>query len=42
MVAVYKRHDEVALRIIKAGATPHLQDKVNSHQFLLLQLKLMN
>ena len=28
MAAVYKRHDEVALRIIQAGATPHLQDKV--------------
>ena len=30
MAAVYKRHDEVALRIIKGGATPHLQDKVQS------------
>ena len=28
MASVYKRHDEVALRIIQAGATPHLQDKV--------------
>ena len=29
MAAVFQRHDEVSLRIIKAGATPHLQDKVN-------------
>ena len=28
MAAVYKHHDEVALRIIKAGATPDIQDKV--------------
>ena len=34
MVAVYKRHDEVALRVIKAGATPHLQDKVNPQSII--------
>ena len=28
MAAVYKRHKDVALRIIQAGAAPHLQDKV--------------
>ena len=28
MAAVYKRHDDVALRMIEAGATPHIQDQV--------------
>ena len=28
MAAVYKGHEAIALRIIEAGATPHLQDKV--------------
>ena len=36
MAAVYKRHDEVALRIIQAGATPHLQDKVGSYYYSLI------
>ncbi|CAI8035374.1 Ankyrin-3 [Geodia barretti] len=35
MAAVYKRHDEVALRIIQAGATPHLQDKNHTNAILL-------
>ena len=35
MAAVYKRHDEVALRIIQTGATPHLQDKVGSYYYSL-------
>ena len=29
MAAVFKGHDDIALRIIRAGATPHIQDKVN-------------
>ena len=28
MAAVYKHHDDIALRLCEAGATPHLQDKV--------------
>ena len=28
MAAVFKRHDDVALRIITAGAAPAIQDKV--------------
>ena len=28
MAAVYNGHEAIALRIIEAGATPHLQDKV--------------
>ena len=30
MAAVFKGHDDIALRIIRAGATPHIQDKVNN------------
>ena len=29
MAAVYKRFDDVTLRIIEGGATPHLQDNVS-------------
>ena len=29
MEAVDKGHDDIALRIIKAGATPHIQHKVD-------------
>ena len=28
MAAVFNHYDEVALRILKAGATPHIQDNV--------------
>ena len=28
MAAVFKGHNDIALRLITAGATPHLQDKV--------------
>ena len=31
MAAVYKRFDDVALRIIEGGATPHLQDNVRRY-----------
>ena len=43
MAAVYKRHDEVALRIIQAGATPHLQDEVGFyfHESLLIHSSCM-
>ena len=29
MAAVYKSHKDVALRLIEAGATPHIQDAVS-------------
>ena len=31
MAAVLKDYHDVALRIIEAGATPHIQDHVRSH-----------
>ena len=34
MAAVYKGYDDVALRIIQAGATPHLQDKVSVYIYI--------
>jgi ankyrin repeat protein len=36
MEAVDKGHGEIALRIIEAGATPHIQHKVNKTNALLL------
>lgn len=29
MAAVYQHHDKIAMRLIEAGATPDLEDKVN-------------
>ena len=29
MAAVYSNHNNIALKLIEAGATPHIQDKVD-------------
>ena len=39
MAAVYKAHEDIAMRLIEAGATPHIQDGV-SLSFLVLLLNL--
>ena len=33
MAAVFKSFDDIALRLIQAGATPHIQDKVRFSTF---------
>ena len=38
MAAVYKAHEDIALRLIEAGATPHIQDGVSLSFPVLLSL----
>ena len=42
MLAVFKGHDDIALKLIGAGAAPHIQDKVLFFPIIVMHLLPLN